>query len=160
MNFIYPTGVFIISSILFVTLGFIDSKALAQDSCTFSNAINGSLGADFAELTVLSSEIAVSNITAIDGNPGAIDVTCTNAAINIKITGVNQSNDAGIALSNFTTTLKGLSSNLTSSNGGASVAVPIGTSNTKTLEIDLTATYNSTLKPGNYNFLINLEALP
>ena len=65
-----------------------------------------------------------------------------------------------MTLSTFTTTLTGLNSNIISHDGGTSIAVPIGTDTMKTLEIDISATYNNILKPGNYSFIVNLEATP
>ena len=139
---------------------FSSNIVLAQDSCTFDNIINGNLGVDLNELNILSSEVNTNSITAVNGSSGSIDVICTNAATNINISSVTQSNNAAMTLSTFTTTLTGLSSNIISHDGGTSIAVPIGTDTMKTLEIDISATYNNILKPGNYSFIVNLEATP
>ena len=136
------------------------NRLLAQDSCTFDNVISGNLAASLNELNTLDSEINDNSITRVNGNSGLINVTCTNSATNLNISSVSQSNNAAITLSTFTTIIRGLSSNITSNDGGASVAVPVGTSEMQTLEIDITATYNEILKPGNYSFVVNLEAAP
>lgn len=142
--------------------GFNVSKidALAQDSCIISNVINGNLVMNLDELDTISSKANHNSVGIIDSAPGSIDISCTNATTDIGISSVVQTNDVGMTLSNFTTTVSGLSSEIISNNGGASLAAPIGTNVTKTIEIDLDATYSNILKPGNYSFMVNLEALP
>ena len=133
---------------------------LAQDSCSFNNIVNGSLGVEVNNLKVLSSAANANSITAINGSPGSIDVTCTSATTSINISSVVRSNNAGISVSNFTTTVIGLTSDIVSDNGGASMAVPIGTNSSQTLEVNILATYNSILKPGDYSYTVNLNATP
>ena len=97
---------------------------------------------------------------ATTGSTGAIDVQCTDPFLTqIKISGVTQTNSAGITLST-TTTVGGGNVQLTSNNGGASNSANIGTDSKQTLEVGLSATYTEALKPGDYNFIVNLEVSP
>lgn len=146
--------------IFFICFKLNSSKALAQ-SCTFNPFLDGTLGVDPSELTVLSSSIVGNNsITATNPDSGSIDITCTDSSTQINISGVTQTNSAGMALSSSTTTVIGENIQLTSNNGGASIPASIGTNTKQTLQVRLSATYTEILKPGNYNFIVNLEALP
>ena len=134
------------------------SKALAQ-SCTFDNIKNGTLGLDPNGLNVLSSSITINSMIATTGSSGAIEVQCTDPSTQIRILEVTQTNGAGITLST-TATVGGGNVELTSNNGGASNSANIGTDSKQTLEIELSATHTEALKPGDYNFIVDLELLP
>ena len=151
---------FIALFVLLIDLNMSLVNAFAQDSCTVDNAINGNLVMNLDELDTISSKANQNSIGIVDTVPGSINISCTNAATNIGISNVVPTNNVGMTLANFTTTISGLSSEIISHNGGASIAVPIGSNGTKTLEIDIDATYSNILKPGNYSFIVNLEALP
>lgn len=151
---------FFISFILFFISLNIKRKSLAQDTCTVDNVINGNLGLNLNKLDTISSTYPSNSISITDAMSGSIDINCTNAATALGISSVVQTNNLGITLADFTTVISGLSSEIISNNGAASTTAQIGTIGTRTIEIDIDATYKSILQPGNYNFIVNLELLP
>ena len=146
--------------IVFAFCQFGYKPALAQDSCSFNDVVDGNLGAEIDDLTALSSTANANSVTTVDGRPGSINVICNSPTANINISSVVQSNTAGINVSDFTTTVTGLGSEIVSNNGGASMTAPIGTSSLQTLEINISAIYNSILKSGNYTYTVNFNVTP
>lgn len=152
-SFKYLFGIFIL-----VCFELNPGKALAQ-SCTFDNMQDGTLGVDPSELNVLSSSAVDNSIIAATGRSGTIDVQCTDPSTQIRISNVTQTNNVGMALSTAAT-VSGGSVQLTSDNGGASIPASIGTNLKQTLQVELSATSTKVLKPGDYNFVVDLEILP
>lgn len=145
--------------IIFAVCNVSRGKALAQ-SCTIDNVINGSLGTNLDDLNTISSRSTSNSLSTTDARAGSLDLSCADATAEISISSVVQTNDVGMTLSSFTTTLSGLSSEIVSTNGGSSMPASVETSGTKTIEFEIDATYNDVLKPGNYSFFVNLEVSP
>lgn len=143
-----------------VNSGQVEITATVGAICIFENEIDGTLGVPSGQPDTLDSAAAANGITALDGAKGSIDVTCNDPASQISIDTVAENNTAGITVDTYTATVTGLADPLTSVDGTASNAVAVGSTNTETLEVDLTATYNSNLSAGDYTYTVNLIANP
>ena len=143
-----------------VNSGQVEMTATVGGFCLFENEIDGTLGVPAANRDTLDSGALANNMTALDGAAGSIDVTCNDAASTINIDTVTEANTAGATVSTFTTTVSGLANDITSVDGAAGTPVAVGSTNTETLEVDLTAIYNDNLTPGDYTFTVNLVANP
>ena len=140
--------------------GKVKMTATIEGFCIFENELDGTLGVSPDDLTTLDSAEAANNITALDGAPGSIDVTCNDPTYTINIDTVTETNTAGATLNSFTTTVSGLGTDITSTDGAPGTPVAVGSTNTETLEVDLAATYDENLSPGDYSFTVNLVANP
>ena len=140
--------------------GEVEMTATVENFCIFENELDGTLGVSPDDLTTLDSAEAANNITALDGAPGSIDVTCNDPTSTINIDTVTETNTAGATWSTFTTTVSGLANDITSTDGAPGTPVAVGSTNTETLEVDLAATYDENLSPGDYSFTVNLVANP
>jgi hypothetical protein len=143
-----------------VNLGDVEMKATINNVCLFDNSTDGQLGGDPANLDKLDSTLPANGITTLPGSPGSIEVTCNNATSTINISSVTHTQPAGMTIDTFTTTVSGLATDITSVDGAQGTAVAIGSTTTETLDVDLEATYTANLAPGNYNFVVNIEATP
>ncbi|MGL5875997.1 MAG: hypothetical protein ACRC2R_27170 [Xenococcaceae cyanobacterium] len=143
-----------------VNNGQVQMKATIGNMCLFDNATDGQLGADPNNLDTLSSALPANGITLLPGSAGSIEVTCNNAASTINISSVTETNTASATIDTFTTTVTGLGSPITSVDGAAGTAVAVNSTNTETLDVDLDATYQSNLTPGDYTFTVNIVATP
>lgn len=142
--------------------GEVDMTATVNSYCVFDNATNGTLGVDPSDLKTLNSTKVANDVTTADGAPGSIEVTCndTDATINISsVTNSIKPTDM-LAPTSSTTTVTGLGSNITSTNGAAGTAVAVGSTVTKKLDVNLQATYGENFKAGDYTFTVNLVATP
>jgi hypothetical protein len=142
--------------------GEVQMSATIGNSCLFDNVTDGFLGAEPSALDTLKSSLPSNGITLVDGTSGSIEVTCNDAGSSINITSVTETNTASATLDTFTATVSGsgLSSDITSVDGALGTPVVIGSTNTETLDVDLDATYLANLAPGNYNFIVSIEATP
>lgn len=140
--------------------GEVEMTATIEGFCIFENQLDGTLGVSPDDLSTLDSTEGANNITASDGAAGSIDVTCNDPTYTINVDTVTETNTAGATINTFTTTVSGLASDLTSTNGAAGTPVAVGSTNTETLEIYLAATYEDNLNPGDYSFIVNLVANP
>lgn len=140
--------------------GQVEMTATIQGFCLFENELDGTLGVSPSDLATLDSSEAANSITALDGASGSIDVTCNNATTSINIDTVTESNTAGATVNTFTTTVSGLASDIVSTDGAPGTPVAVGSTNTETLIVDLTGTYNDNLGPGDYIYTVNLVANP
>ena len=143
-----------------INSGQVEMTATVGSFCLFDNEIDGTLGVDSEDLATLDSRQAANNITALDGASGSIDVTCNDPNSTINISTVTETNTVGATVDTFTTTVSGLANDIVSINGAPGTPVVVGSTNTETLEVDLTATYNDNLTAGDYTFVVNLEATP
>jgi hypothetical protein len=135
-------------------------KATIGNMCLFDNATDGQLGGDPNNLDKLDSTLPANGITLLPGSPGSIEVTCNNANSTINISSVTEINTASAIVDTYTTTVSGLATDIVSTDGAAGTAVAVGSTNTETLDVDLDATYQSNLTPGNYTFTVNIVATP
>lgn len=140
--------------------GEVEMTATVGALCTFENELDGTLGVSSDDLTTLDSSEAANGITALDGASGSIDVTCNDPSTTINIDTVAESNTAGASVNSFTTTVSGLATDIVSTDGVAGTPVAVGSTNTETLIVDLTATYADSLAPGDYTYTVNLVANP
>ncbi len=171
-NFIYTfntIGLTSIASLLAVAPGInaqtvnsgeVEMTATISAFCLFENEIDGTLGVSTDDLATLDSNEAANGITALDGAAGSIDVTCNDPTSMVNISTVTESNTAGATVDTFTTTVTGLSAELVSTDEEAGTPVAVGSTNTETLLVDLSATYDDNLGAGDYTFTVNLEATP
>ena len=171
-KFIFTTSSFslsIIASMLVLTpqvnaqtanSGQVEMTATVGGLCLFENELDGTLGVSLDDLTTLDSAETANGITALDGASGSIDVTCNDATTTINIDTVTESNTAGATVSTFTTTVSGLATDIVSTDGAPGTPVPVGSTNTETLIVDLAGTYNENLSAGDYTYTVNLVANP
>ena len=143
-----------------VNSGQVEMTATINGFCLFENELDGTLGVSPSDLTTLNSSETANSITALDGASGSIDVTCNDATTTINIDTVTESNTAGATVNTFTTTVSGLASDIVSTDGAPGTPVAVGSTNTETLNVDLTATYNDNLSAGDYTYTVNLVANP
>ena len=83
-----------------------------------------------------------------------------DATTSINIDTVTESNTAEATINTFTTTVSGLASDIVSTDGAPGTPVAVGSTNTETLTVDLTGTYNDNLGAGDYTYTVNLVANP
>ena len=143
-----------------VNSGQVEMTATVGSYCLFEDELDGTLGVDSGDLATLDSALSGNNIIALDGAAGTIDVTCNDASSTINISTVTETSPAGATVDTYTTTVSGLTSNIVSVDGAPGTAVAVGSINTETLSVNLTATYNDNLMAGDYTFTVNLEATP
>ena len=141
-------------------VGQVEMTATIQGFCVFENELDGTLGVSPSDLNTLDSSEAANSVTALDGASGSIDVTCNDATTSINIDTVTESNTAGATVNTFTTTVSGLASDIVSTDGAPGTPVAVGSTNTETLTVDLTGTYNDNLGAGDYTYTVNLVANP
>lgn len=140
--------------------GQVEMTATVGGLCVFENELDGTLGVSPNDLATLDSAETANGITALDGASGSIDVTCNDATTTINIDTVTEANTAGATVNNYTATVSGLANDIVSTDGAAGTPVAIGSTNTETLIVDLTATYTDNLAAGDYTYTINLVANP
>ena len=143
-----------------VNSGEVEMSATIGAFCIFDNEIDGTLGAPIDDLTKLDSTLPANGITALDGAEGTVEVTCNDANAQISIDTVTESNTAGVTVDTYTTVVSGLATDMISTDGAASNAVAIGSTNTERLDVNLEATYASNLAAGEYTYTVNLVANP
>ena len=142
--------------------GEVQMTSTVDSFCTFDGVSNGTLGVSPSNLTTLSSAETANGITAADGAAGSIDVICNDAARTINISSVTNSNTATpvATVTTSTTTVSGLGTDIVSTDGAAGTPVAVGSTASQTLTVNLTATYDANLTPGDYTFTVNLVAAP
>ena len=143
-----------------VNSGEVEMAATIDTFCIFENELDGTLGVPADDLTTLDSTEAANGITALDGVSGSIDVTCNDPSSTINIDTVTEANTANMTVNTYNTNVSGLASDITSVGQAPGTPVAVGSTNTETLLIDVAATYNSNLKPGDYTYTVNLVANP
>ena len=145
-----------------VNSGEVQMTATINSFCLFENQMNGTLGVSPGNLRILDSTEGANGITTEPGTFGSIDVTCNDSNMTINIDSVTETNTANATVQSYTATVSGesMQESITSENGGAGTAVAIGSTQTETLEVDLSATYRDNLTAGDYTYTVNLVANP
>ena len=145
-----------------VNSGEVEMTATINSFCLFENQLDGTLGVSLDDLSTLDSTESANGITTESGTSGSIDVTCNDSNATINIDSVTETNDAEVTVDTFTATVSGQSmeNDIVSTDGASGTPVAINSTNTETLEVDLSATYGENLEAGNYTYTVNLVANP